>query len=78
MWVNEHARPPASCPGPTRPALPVLRRFEDGLADALDERLGKADDNIGPQALALRASVLAHASVAAMRSTLIALIRPAT
>jgi hypothetical protein len=55
--VGQRARPPAGfLSRPTRPALPVLRRFDDGPADALDERLGKADDNIGPQALALRAS----------------------
>jgi AcrR family transcriptional regulator len=57
---------------PTRPAQPVLREFEDGLVVVLAERLAAADPGGDPRLLALNASVLARACVAAMRSTLIA------
>jgi AcrR family transcriptional regulator len=84
---------------PTRPAQPVLRELEDGLAVVLAERLSKNADGPAPRGaapgggldgvvsdggldgvvsdggldlLALRASVLARACVAAMRGTLIA------
>ncbi len=51
---------------PTRPAHPVLFDFEKGIAEALHARM----DGVGPASL--RASVLARAAVAAMRSALIA------
>ncbi|MDH6579925.1 TetR/AcrR family transcriptional regulator [Kitasatospora sp. MAP5-34] len=51
---------------PTRPGRPVLFEFETGIAEALHARMGGA----GP--VSLRASVLARAAVAAMRSALIA------
>jgi len=57
---------------PTRPAQPVLREFEDGLAEAIGDRLRACELDGDPAVLELRASVLARASVAAMRSTLIA------
>ncbi|WP_158841479.1 TetR family transcriptional regulator [Saccharothrix deserti] len=52
----------------TRAAQPVLLQFEDGLAAALADRLTATGD----REVEFRASVLARASVAAMRSTLIA------
>ena len=57
---------------PTRPAQPVLLEFEDGLAEAIADRLGRVPADVDPRDLALRASVLARACVAAMRSTVIA------
>ncbi|MEU6039426.1 TetR family transcriptional regulator [Actinomadura sp. NPDC047616] len=56
---------------PTRPAWPVLLELETGLADVLADRLrasGEDDDHLD-----LRATVLARACVAAMRSTVFAL-----
>ncbi|MFF3345396.1 TetR family transcriptional regulator [Streptomyces sp. NPDC002779] len=62
--------PPQRFPGrPVRQFLPVLSQFEDGLADALLERL--AGHRPGA-ATPLRAAVLARAAVGAMRSALFA------
>ncbi|MEV0382051.1 TetR family transcriptional regulator [Nonomuraea sp. NPDC050643] len=55
---------------PARSAQPVLLELEDGLMDALRDRLTEAGHEDGP-ALALRASVLARASVAALRATVL-------
>ncbi|MEU6643328.1 TetR family transcriptional regulator [Saccharomonospora sp. NPDC046836] len=54
---------------PGRSASPVLLEFEEGVAAALAERLAAEAE---PDAAAFRASVLARASVGAMRSTLLA------
>ncbi|HEV7974932.1 TetR family transcriptional regulator [Amycolatopsis sp.] len=65
--------PPAQFLSPrTRAGAPVLFEFEAGLAEAIVSRLRHTSNGEGETALALRASVLARASVAAMRSTLIA------
>ena len=56
---------------PTRVARPVLFEFENGIAEALIERLG-AESGDDHAVIELRASVLARASVAALRSTTIA------
>ncbi|WP_232026279.1 TetR family transcriptional regulator [Streptomyces lincolnensis] len=62
--------PPQRFPGqPVRQFLPVLSQFEDGLAEALRERLTEHDPDA---ATPLRAAVLARAAVGAMRSALFA------
>ncbi|MFD7403676.1 TetR family transcriptional regulator [Streptomyces sp. NPDC059866] len=62
--------PPQRFPGqPVRQFLPVLSQFEDGLAEALRERLAEHDPDA---ATPLRAAVLARAAVGAMRSALFA------
>ncbi|WAZ21502.1 TetR/AcrR family transcriptional regulator [Streptomyces cinnabarinus] len=62
--------PPQRFPGrPVRQFLPVLSQFEDGLTEALRERLAEHDPEA---ATPLRAAVLARASVGAMRSALFA------
>ncbi|MBC2901521.1 TetR/AcrR family transcriptional regulator [Streptomyces cupreus] len=62
--------PPQRFPGgPVRQLLPVLSKFEDGLTDALRERLAERDPGT---ATPLRAAVLARAAVGAMRSALFA------
>lgn len=62
--------PPQHFPGrPVRQFLPVLSKFETGLADALLERLAAQDPEA---ATPLRAEVLARAAVGAMRSALFA------
>lgn len=60
--------PPARFMSRPSRSTPALLDFEDGVAEALAERLGAAGD----EPAALKASVLARASVAAMRSTVIA------
>lgn len=50
----------------------VLAGFEDGVADALGDRLARRWPDEPARARALRASVLARASVAAVRGALIA------
>ncbi|MGP4089451.1 hypothetical protein, partial [Streptomyces sp. KR55] len=52
-----------------RQFLPVLSQFEEGLAEALRERLAEHDPDA---ATPLRAAVLARAAVGAMRSALFA------
>ncbi|MER6343916.1 TetR family transcriptional regulator [Streptomyces sp. NPDC001595] len=62
--------PPQRFPGqPTRQFLPVLSKFETGLAEALRERLAAEDPEV---ATPLRAAVLSRAAVGAMRSALFA------
>lgn len=62
--------PPQHFPGrQVRQFLPVLSKFETGLADALLERLTAQDPRT---ATPLRAAVLARAAVGAMRSALFA------
>ncbi|NBM20011.1 TetR family transcriptional regulator [Streptomyces sp. GC420] len=48
---------------------PVLAQFEDGLADALAERIAKHDTGTRVE-IALRAAVLSRAAVGAMRAAL--------
>ncbi|MEV6103954.1 TetR family transcriptional regulator [Streptomyces sp. NPDC051940] len=79
--------PPARMMGtPTRPALPVLFEFENGIAEAVRGRLrgggaigGREDaagaiggDTAGDEDADLRAAVIARAAVSAMRSALLA------
>ncbi|MFJ5288449.1 MULTISPECIES: TetR family transcriptional regulator [unclassified Streptomyces] len=65
--------PPARfAPRASRPALAVLFDFESGVATALAERLGEPRDAADGSAIPLRSSVLARASVAAVRSAMIA------
>ncbi|KOV58229.1 hypothetical protein ADK64_37395 [Streptomyces sp. MMG1121] len=50
----------------------VLAGFEDGIADVIGDRLARQSPNEPTRTRALRASVLARASVAAVRGALIA------
>jgi AcrR family transcriptional regulator len=54
------------------PLTHVLTDFEDGIAEALDTRFTHQTPDVLPARRALRASVLARASVAAIRSAMIA------
>jgi hypothetical protein len=54
------------------PLTHVLTDFEDGIAEALDTRFTHQTPDVLPARRTLRASVLARASVAAIRSAMIA------
>ncbi|MFI2200205.1 TetR/AcrR family transcriptional regulator [Streptomyces sp. NPDC020192] len=62
--------PPRALAGQTR-RTHVLTDFEDGIAAALAERFAGLDPEEPPRPRALRASVLARASVAAVRGALL-------
>ncbi|MEV6115273.1 hypothetical protein AB0L59_22865 [Streptomyces sp. NPDC052109] len=62
--------PPRALTGQTR-RTHVLTEFEDGIMSALAERFAEHDPEERAQRRALRASVLARASLAAVRSALI-------